>query len=174
VIVAAVPVYIRTESVRNVLSGRFLDRPYPNEFRNRTVFDFTESWDVAEYLRNRTNPDDRIQVWGYEPLVYYLAERRAASRFHITHPLVMRVPGTALTPMQERWRSEFLQNVAELPPRYVVVVRDDNWWWAPGEQTSEQLLDDFPGWKRFIDERYAVVHTIGRFRIYAATAKRHE
>ena len=69
--------------------------------------------------------------------------------------------------MQERWRTEFLRSVAEQRPRYVVVVRDDNWWWAPEERTSEQLLDDFPQWKQFIEEHYTVEHSIGRFQIHA-------
>jgi hypothetical protein len=167
IVVAALPIYVRLEPVRNLLSGHFLERPRANEFRNNTVFDFTESWDVAEYVRSRTRPDERIQVWGYEPLVYFLAERYAASRFQATHPLVMRVPGEAITPMQQRWRAEFLADVSEQRPRYVVVVREDNWWWAPGEQTSQQLLEDFPGWKRFIDDHYVLEHTVGRFLIYA-------
>jgi hypothetical protein len=173
-VMAAAMTYLRIDPVRKLVSGRFLQRPVADELRNATVFDFTESWDVAEYLQSRTRPEERIQVWGYEPLVYYLAERRAASRFQSTHPLVMRVPGAALSPMQERWRQEFLRNMTEQHPRYVVVLRDDNWWWAPGEQTSEQLLNDFPAWKRFIDDHYVLEHTIGRFRVYAATAQRDE
>ena len=140
-----------------------------NELRNETVFDFTESYEVAAYLRARTRPDERIQVWGYESLVYYLADRRAASRFQMTHPLVMRVPGEELTPMQLRWRAEFLEDVSLRPATYIVVVRQDNWWWAPEEQTSEQLLDDFPEWQRIIERDYEREHIIGRFLIYRRT-----
>ena len=156
---------MRNAPVRNLVTLRFLERPGPDEFRNQTVFDFTESFDVAEYLRAHTSRDQPIQVWGYESLVYYLVDRPAASRFQMTHPLVMRVPGGELTPMQQRWRTEFMRDMRERPPRYVAVVRQDNWWWAPEEQTSEQLLDDFPEWKAIIAKSYRLEHTIGRFLI---------
>ena len=161
--------YMRNAPISRLVTLQFLKPPETNEFRNQTVFDFTESYDVAAYLRERTRPDERIQVWGYESLVYYLADRRATSRFQMTHPLVMRVPGEDLAPMQLRWRAEFLDDVTLRPPTYIVVVRQDNWWWAPEEQTSEQLLDDFLEWKRIIERDYTHEHTIGRFLIYRLT-----
>jgi len=166
VILAAVPFYVKKEPMHNLLTRHFLDRPKPGEFRNSTVFDFTESSEVAAYLRAHTTPSERIQVWGYESLVYYLADRDAASRFQMTHPLVMRVTGQDITPMQRRWRQEFMRDMVQHQPVYIVVVKDDNWWWAPNELTSEQLLDDFPEWKQYIYNNYTLQHTIGRFLIY--------
>jgi hypothetical protein len=166
VVLLAVPFYVRLEPVRRVASLQFLEPPRPNEFRNAQVFDFTESWEVAEYLREHTSAEETVQVWGYESLVYYLAERRAASRFQMTHPLVMRVPGHPISEMQARWRLEFLEAVDRNRPAYVVVVHDDDWWWAPEQQTSAQLLDDFPEWKRRIAERYTPDRRIGRFAIH--------
>lgn len=166
VILAAMPIYIKKDRIINLVALRFLDRPYPNEFRNKTVFDFTEDFDVAEYLESHTSRDDTIQVWGYETLVYYLANRHAASRFQMTHPLVMRVPGHNITPVQGRWREEFINDMIEKQPVYIAVVQNDNWWWAPKEQTSEELLDDFPEWKEYIQKNYSFEHTIGRFLIY--------
>jgi hypothetical protein len=61
-LLAAVPVYIHRDAVDNLLSLRFLQAPRPGEYRNQTVFDFTESWDTAAWLREHTQPDDRIQV----------------------------------------------------------------------------------------------------------------
>jgi hypothetical protein len=166
IILAALPVYLKREPIKNLLTLRFLDRPLPNEFRNNTVFDFTETFEVAAYLQAHTQPDDRIQVWGYESLVYYLADRDAASRFQMSHPLVMRVPGQDISPMQQQWRQEFMRDMIQHQPRYVAVVRSDNWWWAPEERTSEELLDDFHEWKAFIQNNYVLEHTIGRFLIY--------
>ncbi|MEO6222669.1 MAG: hypothetical protein ABIP90_05420, partial [Vicinamibacterales bacterium] len=169
---AAAPVYMWDAPFRDLATLQFLKPPRPLEFRNNTVFDYTESYDVAAYLRERTLPNEPVQVWGYESLVYYLADRPAASRFQMTHPLVMRVPGEPLTPMQQRWRGEFVADIGRRRPAYVAVVRHDNWWWAPDEQTSEQLLDDFPEWKSVIARDYALETTIGRFLIYRRVASR--
>jgi hypothetical protein len=68
--------------------------------------------------------------------------------------------------MQARWRAEFLRDLEARPPRYVVVTRNDHWWWAPGERSSEQLLDDFPEWKAWIRARTRLEREIGRFLVY--------
>ena len=169
-LVAAVPFYMGDAPVGDLVRLQFLKPPRPLEVRNRTVFDYTESYDVAAYLRERTSPDQPVQVWGYESLVYYLADRRAASRFQMTHPLVMRVPGEDITPMQQRWRAEFVADINERRPPYVAVVTQDNWWWSPEEKTSEELLDDFPEWKSVIARDYSLETTIGRFLIYRRVA----
>lgn len=158
--------YLRDAPFRDLVTLRFLGPPRPGEFRVAQVFDYTESHEVAAYLRDRTRPDEPIQIWGYESLVYYLADRPAASRFQMTHPLVMRVPGSDITPMQQRWRQEFLVDLAVRRPAYVAVVRGDDWWWAPDERTSEQLLDDFPAWKALIHRDYVLEAAIGRFLVY--------
>lgn len=162
----AAPVYARPVALWDLVTLHFLKPPRPLEFRNMTVFDYTESYDAAAYLREHTSPDQPVQVWGYESLVYYLADRPAASRFQMTHPLVMRVPGQDITPMQRRWRAEFVAAIERRQPPYVAVVRGDNWWWAPDEKTSEALLDDFPEWKAVIARDYTLETAIGRFLIY--------
>jgi hypothetical protein len=169
IVVAALPIYLHGATLRNLISLRFLQAPAPGEFRSGTVFDFTESYDVAGYLRAHTTSGEPILVWGYDPLVYYLADRRAASRFGISHPLVMRAPGQEMTPMQLSWRAEFIRDVNARKPRYVAVVQNDNWWWAPEERTSEELLDDFPEWKALLQRRYRLEQTIGRFLVYRRT-----
>ena len=165
-ILLALVVYIKPTTIRNFVSLRFLERPLPNEYRNGNVFDVTEDYDVADYLKSRTEPSEPIQVWGYETLVYYLAERRAASRFQMTTPLVMRTAGQSLSPLQQKWRQEFMNDMIQKRPKYVAVVRNDNWWWAPDNKSSEELLNDFPEWKSFIDIHYRLEHTIGKFLLY--------
>lgn len=165
-IVLAALHYQDPESIDRLIHLRFLESPFPNEYRNATVFDFTESWDVAEYIHKRSLPEDRIQVWAHDSVIYYLAERRAASRFQSSIPLVVRVPGQPITEMQKHWRNEFMESMHRNPPRFITVAREDNWWWAPEQKTSWQLLDDFPEWKAFIFDHYSKVHEIGRFVIY--------
>ncbi len=175
IVLAAIPFYMRADSLERLVTGRFLGPPQPGEFRNRTVFDYTESFEVARYLHTHTKPDDPVQVWGYESLVYYLADRTPPTRFQMTHPLVMRPPGGELSPMQRRWRREFIGDVTRDPPKYVAVVRQDDWWWAPEEKTSAELLEeDFPAFRDFIHERYRPETEIGRFLVYRRTDDRED
>jgi hypothetical protein len=159
-------VYMRNAPIERLVTLAFLRPPVVDEFRNQNVYDFTETYEAAAYLKGHTAPDEPIQVWGYESFVYFLADRPASSRFQMTNPLVMHTPEGRLTPMQERWRDEFIDAVTARPPAYIAVLRDDRWWWAPDEQSSEELLDDFPAWKAIITSRYELDHQIGRFLIY--------
>jgi hypothetical protein len=168
-VVAAIPFYVRADRVQRLVSLSFLGPPVPGEFRVGTVFDFTEDYELAAFLRARTAPDDRIQVWAYAPLVYYLAERRAASRFYMTHPLVLRPPGGELSSMQHEWRREFLRDMRRNRPAFVAVAQHDDWWWSPRGLTSEQLLGDFPEWRSFIEDHYELELAVGRFLVYAPT-----
>ncbi len=173
VVLALIPMsafYLRRAPFGRLAALTFLAPPQPGEFRNRDLFDFTEAYDTAAYLRAHTRPGEPVHVWGYESLVYFLADRPASTRFQMTHPLVMRVPGGALSPMQERWRAEMVADVSARPPAYIAVVRDDHWWWSPEEQSSEELLRDFPAFKALIDSRYAHERTIGRYLIYRRVA----
>lgn len=172
VILAALPFYVDLNRVRSdLLTFNFLDRPRPGEYRNSTVFDFTEDWNVAEYLQARTSPADRIQVWSHGSLVYYLADRDAASRFQNTTPLVMGVGRQEITPMQRRWWREFLRDMARNEPVYIAVVQHDHWWWAHEQRSSEEWLDVFPKWNGFIQDNYVLDHTIGRYLIYRRRAQ---
>lgn len=169
VVLALIPmsaVYLRRAPVGRLMARTFLAPPTPGEFRNHEVFDFTEAYDTAAYLRAHTQPGEPIHVWGYESLVYFLADRPASTRFQMTHPLVMRVPGGTISPMQQRWRDEFVAAVTARPPAYVAVVRDDRWWWSPEERSSEELLGDFPAWQAILTSGYTLERSIGRYQIY--------
>lgn len=169
-VVALCGVYLRRAPIGPFLSLTWLGPPQPGEFRNHEVFDFTETYDTAAYLRAHTAPGEPVQVWGYESLVYFLADRPASSRFQMTHPLVMREPGGSLSAMQQRWRDEFIADVQAHPPAYVAVVRDDRWWWSPEERSSEELVADFPEWQRVITSDYELERSIGRFLVYRRRA----
>jgi hypothetical protein len=50
--------------------------------------------DLAAYVREHTAPDARIVVWGYGSAIYYLAQRRPATRFPYVTYQVGAVEGT--------------------------------------------------------------------------------
>lgn len=164
--VALLPVYIDRDAVVRLVTLRFLSPPASDALTISTVFSYGEDWQVARYLKTHTEKNEVIQVWGHESLVYYLAERDSASRFQTSNPLVMRPKDGDITPMQARWRTEFMEDINRTPPSYVVILTEDNWWWAPERKTSKQLLDEFPEWKSYISRNYLQVAKIGRLEIH--------
>jgi 4-amino-4-deoxy-L-arabinose transferase-like glycosyltransferase len=45
--------------------------------------------ELADYLRNRTNPDERVFVFGFSPGAYVQAGRQSASRFFWSRPVIL-------------------------------------------------------------------------------------
>lgn len=60
---------------------------------------FPESAEIARQIRVRTEPQDRILIFGSEPQILFLAERRSATRYILFYPLLMDLPETL--PRQE-------------------------------------------------------------------------
>ena len=63
------------------------------KFMRQTDTSMVEFRDVAAYLRARTEPEDRLFVWGFAPQIFALTERQPASRFNFCTFLVGLIPG---------------------------------------------------------------------------------
>jgi 4-amino-4-deoxy-L-arabinose transferase-like glycosyltransferase len=77
---------------------------------------FLESPVVADYLRARTTPEERIAVVGSEPQIYFHAQRRSASGYIYMYAL------TEPLPLAQRMRDEFAREMEAAKPRYAVLV----------------------------------------------------
>jgi hypothetical protein len=102
-------------------NGRRQWRVYVDFYRQpetRTAFDgsfegFRDSRELAFELRRRTQPGDYLYVWGFDPLIYLLADRPAASRFiYSTAMLYDWSPPV--------WQSEFIEELRTRAPVYIV------------------------------------------------------
>ena len=83
---------------------------------------FTESVEIGRYVRQHTTPGARIAVIGSEPQIYFYAERRAATGYIYTYPLMEGHP-YALT-MQGEMIAEI---EAERPEILVFVNMSASW-----------------------------------------------
>jgi len=101
--------------------------------------------DVVTYIRSQTRPDDRIFVWGDEPLLYFLCNRPMAGPY--SHLLVMIPPwsrGERLHPLIVRLGAE--------KPRLIVVC-SGGCWWSP-EMGPRQFLETYPDMRQFLRDEY--------------------
>lgn len=79
---------------------------------------FEQAPQAAQYLARHTAADEPILVVGSEPEIYFYAGRPAASRMVITYP--MTGPYTYAPKLSE----EFLRDLTDRPPRYVVLMNN--------------------------------------------------
>jgi hypothetical protein len=115
---------------------------------------------VAAWLDARTAPDRAVFVWGFEPVIYDLADRRPATRYLYD------------VPQRVAWakadaRAALMADLARTPPEAVVVERRDVFPMVTGDAIdSADTLKDFEALRDLLAERYAHVDTIEDFDLY--------
>jgi len=77
---------------------------------------FPEAVEVAEYLRNHSDPSARIAVLGSEPEIYFYAHRHSATGYIYAYPLMEEQP-YALTMQQE-----MISEIETARPEFIVVA----------------------------------------------------
>ena len=92
---------------------------------SRTTYDklpFIEAEEIGKYLRDRTDANDRIAVLGSEPEIYFYADRKSATGYIYTYPLVEPQPYAAS--MQD----EMIREIESAHPRYLVFSHVEGSW----------------------------------------------
>lgn len=124
------------------LFGRMDERTYLAKFGSREIDKYSAigNRDVGGFLRSRTAPTDTVYVFGFSPGAYVYAQRRSASRFFWSRPVVVGfksdTPGYGVNGL----RSDLERN----PPAYIVLQEHD---WAPAEvkfRATDAVQDSAP------------------------------
>jgi hypothetical protein len=95
---------------------------------------FGESIQIADFIQNNTKPDDRILVFGSEPQIYFYSNRRAATGFLYTYPLMENQP-FSLT-MQE-W---MIKEIEKNKPKYLIYI-NNNISWLRGPKSISGIIE---------------------------------
>ncbi len=122
--------------------------------------DFRDVLRVVDYLNRRPAAGCKVYVWGNEPLIYDLTGREPPTRFVWNLALIARWrPGG--------WRGQFMRQLTESRPRWIVVASDDA---VPGlsgtNQDSAQALREFPAFYRYLHAFYRPSKDFGTFLVY--------
>ncbi|MCX8038308.1 MAG: hypothetical protein N3D11_14865 [Candidatus Sumerlaeia bacterium] len=125
-------------------------------------YSFQDLREIAAYLEANTTPDQTIFVWGFRPILAWLAHRRMPTRFCFRYPLTR-----ANNP---RWWNEFLGDLDRSPPEFFVVVLDDRGRYHP--ETSKDALEHNGALSRFLRERYVLDRTMTDFEMWKKNEER--
>ena len=130
--------------------------------------DFSYRADVmaAQYLETHSGPGDTALVWGFEPIINYLAGRRSPTRFGFHYPLTR----GAQNPFEVSYRREFMEKLAQGPPLYILVVDFDQNNLQP--LSSKELLQQFVELKNFVEKNYRLETVIEHFEIWRRSRER--
>jgi hypothetical protein len=126
------------------------------------VADYNLSADreVSLEVRSRTSSADRIFVWGFEPVIYWLAERQPSSRFIYD------------VPQRTEWqrgyaRAELMRDLVKHPPAMIIVQHNDVFPAVTGHVIdSHDELSGFPELAHVIEDDYEYLKRIEDFDLY--------
>ena len=124
---------------------------------------------VAKRVRQETDPDDLILVWGAETQIYSLSGRAAPTRFFYQYPLVE--PSYA----NDTKRSEFMSDVIDGRPAMIIdtengrlapLGREEREGWRPSDKRYLHDPDAFQPFFDFLDTEYAVIDEVSGYTLY--------
>lgn len=125
-----------------------------------SVFMIGKTFRAIESVNTYTNPADKIYVWGFDPLVYYLSGRRSSSRFIYNFPLCWKGNN-------EKFRREFMAELNSNTPKLILVAQKDPLPFISGyDEDSKQLIERFPEFKSFLENRYIFRRQVDDFFYY--------
>lgn len=155
--------YIQNYSTLNdYISGKqTLNEVYiKNGFTSDSVFMISKTLKVVEQVKQDTNPDDGIYVWGFDPLVYYLSGRKCVSRFIYNFPLLWKAENSS-------FRNEFMNEIVMKNPKVIIIAKNDPLQFISGyNEDSKQLLQRFPEFNSFINSKYTYKTSIDDYELY--------
>ncbi len=115
---------------------------------------------VATFLREQVPADRSVFVWGFEPVIYDLAERRAASRY------LYDVPQRVAWAKVEQ-RETLMNDLRQSHPMAIVVEHRDVFPMVTGDAIdSADTLADFGELRAYLNTRYRIALSIEDFDIY--------
>ncbi|MET0592684.1 MAG: hypothetical protein ABW133_08295 [Polyangiaceae bacterium] len=115
---------------------------------------------VADFLKNELTPDEFAFVWGFEPIIYDMAERRPATRYIYNVP--QRVAWA-----KDATREQLMADLDLRPPKAIVVEHRDVFPVVTGDALdSADTLKKFPALDARINDRYSLATKIEDFDIY--------
>jgi hypothetical protein len=85
---------------------------------------FPESLEIARFIREHSEPEDRIAVLGSEPQIYFYAGRRSATGYIYTYGLMENHP------YARRMQREMIAEIEEARPKFLVFVKVPSSWLA--------------------------------------------
>jgi hypothetical protein len=116
---------------------------------------------VATWLRDHVPADRSIYVWGFEPVIYDLADRACSTRFIYNVP--QRVKWNTIAA-----RALLIRDLREHPPAAIVIERRDVFPFVTGDRSdSATALRSFPELTQLVSS-YVLVEQIQDFDIYLA------
>ena len=141
------------------MTGRIDRETYLTRFAGGQKYDAREIASLAEYVRTRTDPGDRIFVFGFAPGVYVDAQRRSASRFFWSRPIILEFAAE-----RRGYGSAGLLEDLEAGAPAVVALQKQDWW--PDVTNSADFFLAHPQLHAWLISNYTLDRETAMFSVW--------
>ena len=150
------------QNLYNYVDGmKSLEQLYiENGITSDSAFMISNTFKAVNYVKNNTEVSDRIFIWGFDPVVYYLSGRECATKFIYNFPLYWKGNN-------EKFQKEFLEDINTNNPKLILVSQKDPLYYISGyHEDSKEMLKRFPEFEEFLNEKYIFRTQIDNFYYY--------
>jgi len=89
--------------------------------------------ELVQLIKDNSQEDDTVLVWGLETLINYLAERDAPSKYSYIDPVYYR------SPIQSEATATILNDITSAPPKFILDMRNPEYPLVDGRSMEECL-----------------------------------
>ena len=89
--------------------------------------------ELVQFIKDNSQEDDTVLVWGLETLINYLAERDAPSKYSYIDPVYYR------SPIQSEATATILNDITSAPPKFILDRRNPEYPLVDGRSMEECL-----------------------------------
>jgi len=104
---------------------------------------FIESIKISEFIKSRTNPQEKIAVLGSEPQIYFYSQRHSATGYIYTYGLM------EAQEYQLSMQQEMIKEIERASPKYIIFVRILTSW-LPKPESEKHIFK----WVESYAQRY--------------------
>ena len=133
------------------VAGRDSRDEYLDEFQLRW-FQALSAVQAAEYVKARTQPADRVIMYGEGGMVNFLTGRPSPTRFVFAQPLHV-----SNRIYRDRFRSQYIADLTRIPPEIIILG---------SIQDEQTIAAEFPEFKQLLADHYRAETTFGRLKLY--------
>jgi 4-amino-4-deoxy-L-arabinose transferase-like glycosyltransferase len=147
--------------VQVVTGSKSLNQAYIDKgITTDSAFLISNTFKAIDYVTANTYQTDKIYIWGFDPLVYYLSGRHSSSRFIYNYPLFWKSNN-------EVFRNEFMEEIELNLPELILIAHNDALYYISGyPEDSWLILNHFSEFDNFIKRNYIFNTRIDNFSFY--------
>jgi hypothetical protein len=150
---ASIPIVFFILSYIAALHGqrKYLFQMSPDQVNREmhTGHGFPEAVVVADYIRNHTQEQDRVAIFGSEPEICFYSRRHSATGYIYVFSLLEKQKYAL------QMQRDMIHEVEEAKPKIVVFTDNQlTWGWDPYWNSSEPRMDIFNWMGTYLDAHY--------------------